>query len=224
MLLPDWAIHPPRRPANDHEGDRLPDTLYSAVGRLAHAWEVTESSLASLFMEMVEAPSSSAQFAYGAIIGSAARCDMIAAAAKGYVFRKKDLYSPELKLSDITKYIEAARRLGGLRNLCVHSVVVRDVPETGFFLQLEPTGPASYFITPALYNTSKTGEHMRPSVWYASETVEIIRGAIVNYRNALDRFLYSTLRKNSPPVGDIRIMVAKTSSAAAHKVTKGEFK
>lgn len=176
--MPEWLTKSPHRPPNDTVGDVKVETLFAAAGRLTHAWEGVEFALMTLFARTIKdsqnhEPHAALMAAFGAIVGSGARCDMIEAAARSaYHFRSR----PDL-LELVEKWVSIARRLSALRNIVAHGMALNDDGEK-FVALPSPTAEGNYFIIPAIYNTNKTTVEMRPKMIYSSKTLNEIAAAM----------------------------------------------
>jgi hypothetical protein len=97
-------------------------------------------------------------------------------------------YFPDPWAKQAMSFLNVARRLSGLRNIVAHGVVAR--LEGDFFKVYQaPTKPGSYFVTPAAYNTAKTGNKGSPRMWYASATVERVSEAMSELSGAIMDFV-----------------------------------
>lgn len=131
--------------------------MFVSVGRSLSSWELIEEELANIFAILVgnkaEYPSSEpAVRAYGTVISSQARLNMLSAAATAYFAP-----DPEAALSfEAETLINQVRGWSGRRNEIAHGRVAR--------LQSRP----GYCLIPSLYNTKKHPFGEKPTYVYSS--------------------------------------------------------
>src|ERR1700730_18176139 len=134
---PAWLINNPHRPPNDSVGDAAPSTIYAAAGQLTHTWEMVETTLMMLFAVLSGSTTAAPMIAFGSIIGSGARADMILAASTVSFLTTPD--PNEYKQKALLKIINQSRRFGALRNVIAHGMVVRDAGGDIFEAVMTPT-------------------------------------------------------------------------------------
>lgn len=162
----EWLITSPHRPPNSSTAISHRDALYAAIGRVLTAWEVLETLLAGVFQQLVGTDHRSAMRAYGSILASGSRCDMLNAAAE--VELSGDA------LNTFLTCIDDVRRLSATRNLVAHGVVVSQ--EGAQWVSDDPTqqlnGP--FLLMTAPYNSQKFKLKTGPSYIYSLKEVEAI--------------------------------------------------
>jgi hypothetical protein len=158
-----WDVPPvPER------GDDKPEPIYTAVGHALSTWELVEEELASLFALMVgqarRNPETQAAIrAYGSIVSSKARIDMLNAAAKGFFHGWE---KPETMESFANEFTDLMTMIGGWvgrRNDVAHGRVSR-----------RPKRP-DFILMPSLYNSKKNSLSGTPSYAYSSNEIIIFR-------------------------------------------------
>jgi hypothetical protein len=157
----EWLIKAPHRPANSKTAISHRDVLYSAIGRVLTQWELLETVLASEFQSLIGTTRNSALRAYGSVLASGTRCDMLLSAAE------IELPGDEL-IGDI-------RRAAAARNLLAHGVVVSlaNGKSTSDDPRLPVEGPFQIMAAP--YNKSKFSLAKGGSAYaYSVEQVEAI--------------------------------------------------
>jgi hypothetical protein len=178
-IFPDWLLKNPHRPPNDLQGDRLPGKIYEAVGYVTHRWEGVEAQLSVLFSQFLGGgagqPSLSAIRAYGAILGSGARMDMLVAAIETALWHEPN---KKAQYESIIGLIGVCRRLAALRNAIAHGTVISKMEETVMVIYQRPASPRNYFIVPTFTSTSKTSQIGYPKTWYSSATIRMIGDAM----------------------------------------------
>ena len=115
----DWLIKGPHRPPNTTIGDETTDPIFQSVGTLLTVWEHLETMLAIQFGDLCshdESQNWTAVRAYGSVLASGTRCDMLLAAAE------QDM-APE-GLSSFRTYISDVRKLASLRNIVAHGMTI----------------------------------------------------------------------------------------------------
>src|SRR4029079_16592390 len=78
----EWLIKSPHRPSNATTVISHRDVLYAAIGRVLTAWEILETLMAQEFKRLMGTDRPSAMRAYGSILASGSRCEMLLAAAE----------------------------------------------------------------------------------------------------------------------------------------------
>lgn len=206
MELPPWLKDSPHRPPNDTVGENSADPLHLSVGRLLHTWEIAEQSLAVLFMVLTESRSGAAIRAFGAVIGSGTRCDMIDAAIEIFSLR------PDREFDESSAYFitKTARRLAGLRNLVAHSSVVNDNGDS-FQIQQSYYDDANLklFVSPAIYNTKKTTQIGYPKVWYNSATIDQMTMVINGFQNHIFNYTFKDLLRDESMSDFAKFVISK---------------
>lgn len=135
-------------------GDEDDRKTFAAVGYALTRWEHFEQSLGHLFVAIVSvSPSREAMRAYGSIMNSKGRLEMIgAAAASFFISRKGDnIIALKQRLDD---QLKAAVGFATRRNEIAHGIVqlkLGEVPEHDDF-DLDNT---SWVLAPSFYNTKK---------------------------------------------------------------------
>ena len=154
-----WDVPPvPER------GDDKPETIYTAVGHALSTWELVEEELASLFALLVgSAPrnpeTQGAMRAYGSIVSSKSRVDMLNAAAKGFFH---GWANPEIMKTFDDEFRELMTLAGGWagrRNDVAHGRVGRRFKRDDCTL------------LPGLYNSKKFTLSGTPSYEYSSKEI-----------------------------------------------------
>lgn len=184
---PDWLVKSPHRPPNDTVGDEHRADLYHATGRLTAAWERLEFGFSLLWAALTKIENAFvASATYGTVIASGARINMLRAAAE------TALVDDEASLERVKEFLDIGVRLGAVRNLIAHGMIVIEREkfwQSALDYQPDEDG-ASYFITPALYNTGKTDPRGKPKILYNSGTVHIVTGAINVLQVTLEAFIH----------------------------------
>ena len=162
-----WVYTNPYRPPNDDQAVMHRDVLYAAIGRVLTQWEILETVLAAQFQNLIGSKKVSALRAYGSILASGSRIDMLDAVAE--IEMEGDV------LKTCKTLLQDIRRLAATRNLLAHGVVV-SVTEEGWPSddpRMDTKGP--FLLLPAPYNTSKfkIGE-TGPVYAYSALTIEAI--------------------------------------------------
>jgi hypothetical protein len=128
------------------QGNAMPDGIYHAVGVALSQWEILESAVADVYLDIVGFQSRAAMAAYGTISSSPGRIDMIVAAAEA-VDRKRLTEQEFTELKQLL--VNEVGKLCGRRNEIAHGTVT------------EVTGGAQYghYLMPPDYNTRKRLHH-----------------------------------------------------------------
>ena len=158
-------------------GDPIEDAVYQSVGMALTGWEFVEEALAEIFSLLVGDDNlyrnrSPAVLAYGAIIGSGSRVEMIEAAAKGYF-----VTSPNEGLqSRLKALLTRAGRFGARRNEIAHG-------------RLQLTGELGWFLYPAFYNSKKNPAAGTPTYRYSAKEIHIYRERFEELYDDLSEFV-----------------------------------
>ncbi|WP_321500192.1 hypothetical protein [Breoghania sp.] len=157
MNLPAWINKSPNRPPNDEIGTEYFWEICSAVGHLTSTWERCEHSLSLLYASMFPGSFNEAKRSFGSILGSGARCDMVAAASAGQNDRVTDL-------------LKAYRRISSIRNNIAHGMILNEKEK--FYEECDLSSPrGNFYVVPALYNENKMGDYGIPKIFYNAKTL-----------------------------------------------------
>lgn len=137
------------KPVDDGNVDG--NDIYLAVGRALDAWEGLEDEIASLFAILVGVENyrgfSPAKAAYGAVIGSGTRMDMVKQAADTALLDEKNAGI----LKRIKDHMNLCGKYSARRNEIAHGRVGKvDISMDGEFI-----GDTNYYLAPPLYNSNK---------------------------------------------------------------------
>lgn len=132
-----WDVFP-----REAHGDPGCVELYHSVGYALSLWEVMESALGELYVTIIQSESRTALAAYGSVVASSGRIDMVVAAAEADVSDAGKAIVPEIR----QVVVKEIGKLAGRRNEIAHGHVA------GFDLSDAPT---EYFLVPPDYNTRK---------------------------------------------------------------------
>lgn len=145
-----------QRPNRRESGDANENDLFAAVGKALSRWELAENHMARLFGVLVESTSQASARAFGTVVSSTGRREMLEKAAEVYFdsprFRTHDAeISPFRRKHDsgvlktlLKNYARAAER----RNDIAHGIVTE-------ILWREPRSHG-HFLVPPDYNTRRT--------------------------------------------------------------------
>jgi hypothetical protein len=129
--------NPFRRPAELAKiGDKDANDIMLAVGNALSTWEHTERSFAHIFAKLVSPPASgfAAQRAYGTIVATAVRRQMIEAAAEVFF---RNFPNPDAA-SELATLLEFYSTATGRRNDFAHGIVGGDIIDEQFWRFLVP--------------------------------------------------------------------------------------
>lgn len=138
------------RPPAREKGDEDADEIYRAMGSALSTWEMVEDVFATLFQELVDSESIAAKRAYGAVVASGGRRDLLKAAAEVYfhIHKIDDDFRATFK-----NLIEHFNLAGVRRNEIAHGHVI-----TLFHMEEE----IGSFLVPPSYNSRKTEAFVTP--------------------------------------------------------------
>lgn len=164
---------------NPRVGDPDKDTVFAAVGRALSEWEKLEGHMALIFEHLVSGDRISlpAIRAYGSVLTSRGRGEMISAAADAVFF-----LSPNAGLKkELDKLVETVGRFAGRRNEIAHGIVNGYYPDRKpFTSSRKPPEMKGYVLGPSEYSTNKTKlerrslidrAHRAPSYAYSSTEI-----------------------------------------------------
>jgi hypothetical protein len=149
------------------QGNQVAKDIFSSVGYALSEWEQCETSFAALYTIFVKPTGGThtAFRAYGAVMSSGSRRDMIAAAAEAFFATFPDNALPERVSALLKLYQDAA----GRRNDIAHAVVMSEPLVVG--------ASPIYFLIPSFHASRKTGVMPPFETKYRYSTVEIDRYA-----------------------------------------------
>ncbi len=200
-------------PPNSTEGDADRNHIFLAVGHACHRWEVVESSLAQMFVLLVESPTVAGLKAYGSVPSTNGRVEMLRQTAKAYCFNNER----EPVLARVRQLLDRVRRGAGLRNKVVHGVVAHVTDSNFYRTQLcgpdEKAPAARHFLISASYNSRAVGLLMNPSYAWNSETVNTIADAFHQLAGELVEFNIRVLQGLSPSQFDTTTCFAMSSKS-----------
>lgn len=131
-----WDVLP-----RESQGDADANSLYTAVGMAATAWERVDGAQGTLFASIVQSFAGSTEAAYGSISSGPAREGMVKAAAD----RTFAVKAPDL-LKDINSAVDEVGKFLARRNDIVHGVVTNI---------LTPNRNFGHYLVPAPYNSRR---------------------------------------------------------------------
>jgi hypothetical protein len=165
MTINPWNIPPfPAR------GDDSEDSIYASIGQALSRWEYLEVGLMELFAALAnnKHDSSAISRAYGAVVTSRGRLDMLEAAASAYF-----IYFPNNKLqSALENQLTKVRQYGTRRNEIAHGIV----QPYSIFKPFKGDDSGGYCLFPSFYNTNKmlleTRVKLTPKYIYSSKEIK----------------------------------------------------
>lgn len=134
------------------EGDEDEDAIFLSVGKALSQWERLEHQMSNIFAAIVSKNADNpARWAYGAVVASGTRADMLKGAAYIYFFplmrtanEKKRGEFEELQ-KQLDGLVDEVGKFAARRNNIAHGVVSPYFPPT--------TGKAGFCLVPPLYAT-----------------------------------------------------------------------
>lgn len=144
-----WDVLP-----TEPHGDESFSPIYHAVGLSLSHWESLETQQGMLFSIIAAGGSAAAQAAYGTIVSSTGRTEMILAAAGAIPDLGESLYG-ELKT-----LMTAVGNLAGRRNEIAHGIA------TGFKINDWDRG---FYLVPNTFNTKKRQSFRSPGILFSAE-------------------------------------------------------
>lgn len=181
---PGWFTSHPYLPPNASKGDDRTEPLMASAGKVTHTWELLESALQSWFVGAVFTGDAGPLLAFGSVVSSSGRLNMIRSAMLAREMRQ------EGEPTKTRQLLDKVGKLAGPRNNVAHGTIC--ALERNHFRQVMPKDyhkDGEFFLTPAFYNTSKTRDHIGVRVWYSTATMEEISAAIYNLKLEIDHFL-----------------------------------
>jgi hypothetical protein len=172
-------------------GDANIDTIYMAVGKTLSSWELAEEAVARLFGIFT---SSTHQYpemapairAYGSVVSSKGRADMVLAAGKSFFYRYTGANACPIE-HKFSPLINEFSNWGARRNDVAHG-------------KAEHT-PGGYYLFPGLYNTKKQPLGEAPAYFYTADQIanfgiafEDLYDRLSDYATELDGWLHTWLQ------------------------------
>jgi hypothetical protein len=150
-----WDVLP-----RESAGDPTPEPLFLAVGMALSAWEIMDGWQATLFGELVSSRRGAAETAYGTVVSSSGRADMVLAAADRLLTDSAGDH-----LAELTTLVNDIGKLSGRRNEIAH----------GFVCNFETTSSNGCYLVPPIYNSKKhlTSSAMRERMAKFTSSIEI---------------------------------------------------
>jgi hypothetical protein len=189
----------------DTAGDDTPDAIFFQVGKALTHWEILESQTAMIYSHLLsDGPDLryvAAQQAYGLIIGSKARAEMLGEVAD-IIFLGFPMSDHSEIGSQIKSLIKGMGNFSGSRNNIAHGYAMHHTDD-GRVL--------GYFLVPSYYNTGKhNGPFPKtPKYRYNSATIARFQGEFSNLCDQAGTILSAL----------IRIQVEQTLKKAQHNVS-----
>lgn len=174
-----WDVAPARA-----KGDQTADELYRAVGIALSIWETVDETCAWIFAVLVDSRNGAAELAYGSVVASSARVEMIKAAGQ------RALHQDESLLKDLQKMLAVTTKLGARRNEIAHGIVqgyeVMTVDQPVIILEDDDRfGDEGFYLVPPRYATRKRGSPAAssPRQFYLQGTYAYVAEQVLDYAN-----------------------------------------
>jgi hypothetical protein len=165
------------------KGDSSEDDLFKAVGRALTDWEFVEEALARIYVALmrsdIHTPNPAIR-AYGAVLGSKARIDMIRAAGEAYMTLPYTgtLVFPSQARDAFGPLLDQCFEWGNRRNDIAHG---RSWPSDN---------GSEYFLFPALYSTKKWKLAQPPAYRYSSKEITTLSAAFQDLYDRLSELAW----------------------------------
>jgi hypothetical protein len=133
------------KPPQTKDGDSDADILYLPIGRALTNWEQVEEECAVLFSLLVDSFSEAAYRAYGCIIATSTKSEMLKSAAETFFGMKSISEDHSKPFYDLMKHYQAAATR---RNEIAHGRVIG-------YIEFEEVRRFQFFLVPPEYNSRK---------------------------------------------------------------------
>jgi hypothetical protein len=201
-----WSGDPLDKPDQlSDQGDDSPDTIYCAVGKSLSAWGLLEDQLATvfaIFLGVSGAGMTAATRAFGSIIASNSRADVLFAAAEAHFAVHKD---PALR-DAFNRLMKRYKKATARRNEIAHGVVL-GLARAGYAsIFYYDTGCAAlpngfrdegYYLFPSSYATRKRTVDHYPDYWYSSSDIGHYTEQFLSMRRESSAFQASLSKSQS---------------------------
>ena len=163
-------------PPISEKGARSPEPVYQAVGQAITHWELVEQAIGGLFTFVTTGrfydASGPALRAYGSIVGTSARIQMVRAAVESW-----SQQCPTCPLLDnCYALLSECERWSARRNDIAHGKVD----------QLLDAVPNGWMLFPGLYNTKRRSIEGKSKYAYTVEHIERCASAFLNLHNQMN--------------------------------------
>lgn len=165
------STKPYARPSRLPTGDPKPDQIYYAVGLALTTWELLEREQARLFSVLVNDRSGAAERAYGVVMPTRLKKEMIIQAAK------TGLQPSEMK--EVSEAVQATEGWSDLRNDIAHGVAtLHETDEAPLHYYLMPPSYASKKVDFLSEKLDREGSQIHDAYAYAYTAAQILDIAI----------------------------------------------
>ena len=164
------------RPPIPERGERQPEPLFQAVGKAISYWEHVEQSIASLFTFVTTGKyydvSGPALRAYGSVIGTNARIEMVRAAVESW----SQQYPQCPLIANCYELLKECRHWSSRRNDIAHGQV-------DCLLDAMPNG---WMLFPGLYDTKKRSIQGKSKYRYTVEHIDQFADGFLSFHGRIN--------------------------------------